>query len=203
MLLPTSNTVSLEGLPCDPGLLGVPGFDVFAHSFLESMSPSRPSECLNCDSDNRLGAKQIKRLRDFLWIANVCFHARSIGRWTKLFFRSRRRNETRPFVGWLLETVEIERNRKAGVSKAHLQQPIFRTDDECVYIAVQRIRSVRGKSRLEKRCVRVSTLYAFRTARRTAVAITASRYVQDRILVIYFALPSKIIGIDYIVLKLL
>lgn len=65
------------------------------------------------------------------------------------------------------------------------------------------MRSVRGKNPLQKRCVRVSTLYAFRTARRTAVTITASRYVQDRILVIYFALPSKIIGIDYIVLKLL
>lgn len=63
VLLPTSNTVSLEGVPCDPGLLGVPAFDEFMESFLENMSPSRLNECLNCDSDNRLDSQQTENIR--------------------------------------------------------------------------------------------------------------------------------------------
>lgn len=56
VLLPISNTLSLEGVPRDPGLLGVPGLDVLVESLLENISASRLRECLNCDSESRLHA---------------------------------------------------------------------------------------------------------------------------------------------------
>lgn len=58
VLLPISKTLSREGVLRDPGLFGVPGFEVLAESRLENMSASRLRECLNCDSESRLHAQE-------------------------------------------------------------------------------------------------------------------------------------------------